>query len=100
MPLGKCWLLFVRTYETQNYTVRETAEILQVTASRMYFIAGFRNVKYFLVFCSLVLQNQLSAAGKNFVIKKTTSLTVTFSIYYENLNGTQKYSPYQNGGFF
>jgi hypothetical protein len=100
MPLGKCWLLILRTYETQNYTLQQTAEILQVTAGRMYFIAGLKKCQIFLsVLLTCFTESAFSSWTKSCVMKKTTSLTVIFSIYCENLSGTQKYSPYQNGGF-
>jgi len=57
-------MLLINCEGTQNtnYTLQETAEFLHVTAGHMYtyFIAGLRNVRYFLAFCSLGLHNQLS----------------------------------------
>jgi hypothetical protein len=60
-------LFYCENIQNTNYTLQDTVEFLHVTAGHMYFIAGPRNVKYFLSFCPLGLQNQLSAAVQKVV---------------------------------
>jgi len=50
-----------------NYTLQETLQFHMYFMFYKYFIAGLGNFRYFLVFCSLDLQNQFSASVQQIV---------------------------------